>query len=266
MKKFTWFLGLAVIFITAGCFDTAEEITINDSGNGTYMSTLDMGKLLSMAKTMGGDKDEMKDIEKLKVDTLINLKDIKDSLKNLNDAERKIAATGTLKVNVDANEEKMNFVFTFPFSKPAEISDIQNVLKKSKQDVLDNIMQKIFSETGSNKSSNVMDMGDDNDKGGLTADLDEYYTTVYNKGMISHKVNKEKYAHVEDDKALKSMQELTQLGVSLNMKTIINLPRPAKKAEGKGIKLSDDKKKITLEGTLDDFFENASYFEYEIEY
>ena len=50
------------------------------------------------------------------------------------------------------------------------------------------------------------------------------------------------------------------------MKTVINLPKPAKKAEGKGVKLSEDKKKILMEGTLDDFFEDGSYFEYNIEY
>ena len=42
--------------------------------------------------------------------------------------------------------------------------------------------------------------------------------------------------------------------------------KPAKKAEGKGVKLSSDRKKVTIEGSLDDFFEDASYFEYEIEY
>ena len=59
---------------------------------------------------------------------------------------------------------------------------------------------------------------------------------------------------------------MAQLGMAINMKTIINLPKPAKKAEGKSLKLSDDKKKITMEGTLDDFFEDASYFEYDIEF
>jgi len=65
---------------------------------------------------------------------------------------------------------------------------------------------------------------------------------------------------------LKSMQEMAQMGMSVNMKTVINLPKPAKKAEGKGVKLSEDRKKITMEGTLDDFFEDGSYFEYNIEF
>ena len=221
---------------------------------------------------MGGGNDEMKDFEKLKTDTVVYLKDIKDSLKNLNDAEKKIAATGTLKIQVDAKEDKLNFTFTFPFSNTSEIAPIQNVLKKAKEDVIENIMAKLTGEEGNKK-------GDNEDvracltwektmskKKEMGANLDQYYTTVYEKGKFSRKLNKEKYANVRDDKTLKSMQEMAQMGMSVNMKTVINLPKPAKKAEGKGVKLSDDKKKITIEGTLDDFFEDGSYFEYNIEY
>ncbi len=96
--------------------------------------------------------------------------------------------------------------------------------------------------------------------------LDDYYIFTFEKGKITKKLNKEMYAKVNDDKSLSAMQQMGQMGVSANIKTIFNLPRPAKKAEGKGVKLSADKKKITIEGTLDDFFEDASYFEYEIEY
>jgi hypothetical protein len=266
MKKFSWFLGLAILIISSGCFDTLEEVTIAENGSGTFVNTLDMGKILGMAKSMGGGQDDLKDIEKLKMDTVINLRDIKDSLKNLNDAEKKIAGTGTLKIQIDANEEKMNFTFSFPFSKPADISGIQNVLKKSKQDVLDKIMEKIFLETGADKTNGMFDKGEKDEDESMSPNLDEYYSTVFEKGKMSRKLNKEKYARVEDDKSLKSLQEMAQMGLAINMKTVINLPKPAKKVTGKGLKLSEDKKKITMEGTLDDFFEDASYFEYDIEY
>src|SRR4030095_1953362 len=107
---------------------------------------------------------------------------------------------------------------------------------------------------------------DSEQKEEMDVNLDQYYTTVYEKGKFSRKLIKEKYAHIDDDKSLKSLKEMAQMGMPINMKTVINLPKPAKKAEGKGVKLSEDKKKITMEGTLDDFFEDASYFEYNIEY
>jgi len=266
MKKISWIAGLVVLIIFSGCFDTLEEVTINENGSGSFVNSLDMGKILGLAKTMGGGKDEMKDFDKLKMDTVIYLKDVKDSLKNLNAAEKNIAATGALKILVDATDDKMNFTFTFPFSKTSEIAGIQNILKKAKQDIIDDIMQKIMGEKGGKNEALLGNEDGDENKENMGANIDEYYTSVYEKGKFTRKLNKEKYANVEDDKSLKSLQEMAQLGMAINMKTIINLPKPAKKAEGKGLKLSDDKKKITMEGTLDDFFEDASYFEYDIEF
>ena len=266
MKKINWVAGLVVLVVFSGCFDTVEEVTLADNGSGTFVNSLDMGKMLGLAKTMGSGKDEMKDFDKLKMDTVINLKDIKDSLKNLNAAEKNIAATGKLRIQMDANDEKMNFSFSFPFSKTSEIDGIQNILKKAKQNIIGDIMQKIMGEEGGKNESMLGNEDGDEKNENMGANIDEYYSSLYEKGKFTRKLNKEKYAHVEDDKSLKSLQEMAQLGMAINMKTVINLPKPAKKTEGKGLKLSDDKKKITIEGTLDDFFEDASYFEYNIEY
>lgn len=271
MKKVSWIAGLLTLVAFTGCFDTVEEYTIAENGSGTYVSSIDMGKILGLAKTMGGG-EEMKEIEKLNIDTLINLKDIKDSLTKLNEAEKKVAATGTLKVKMDVKDEKFNFTFAFPFANASEIAPIQRILKKTKGDAIDGIMTKLMDEEGGKKEN-------DNKKKGLFGadeapemdeemgvNVDEYYTSSFEKGKFSRKLNKEKYATVGDDKTLQSLKEMAQMGMSVNMKTVINLPKPAKKAEGKGVKLSDDKKKITMEGTLDDFFEDGSYFEYTIEY
>lgn len=254
----------------SGCFDTVDELTIAENGSGTFVNSLDMGKMLALINTMGGGdiEGEMKKFKELKVDTIVNLKDIKDSLKKLSDAEKKIAATGTLRILVDAKEDKFNFTFTFPFSKTSEIAPIQNILKKAKTDVIENIMSTVTGEEGKKKNG-LFDTDEDNtdmQPDEMGANLDQYYTTVYEKSKFTRKLNKEKYATVSDDKMLKSLQEMAQMGMSVNMKTIINLPKPAKKAEGKGVKLSEDKKKITMEGTLDDFFEDGSYFEYNIEF
>jgi hypothetical protein len=163
MKKISWLAALVVLVLFCGCFDTLEEVTITENGSGTFVNSLDMGKMLGLAKTMGSGNDEMKDLDKLKMDTIINLKDIKDSLKNLNAAEKNIAATGTLKIQLDASDEKMNFTFTFPFSKTSEIAGIQDILKKAKQNIIDDIMQKIMGEKGS-KNEALLGNDDDDEK------------------------------------------------------------------------------------------------------
>ena len=65
---------------------------------------------------------------------------------------------------------------------------------------------------------------------------------------------------------MKSLQQMSSMGSPITANYVINLPRPAKKAEGKALKLSEDKKKVTISVTSDDFFETPSKFEYRIEY
>src|SRR6188474_601846 len=207
MKKISWIAGLIMLVVFSGCFDTVDEFTIAENGSGTFVNSLDMGKILGLLKTMGGGNDEMKEFEKLKTDTVVNLKDIKDSLKNLTDAEKKIAATGKLRVQVDAKEDKLNFTLTFHFSNTSEIGQIQNILKKAKGDVIENTMGKLTGEEGNKKGGNkedgdkgLFDMGDDEQPEEMGANFDQYYTAVYEKGKFSRKLNKEKYANVSDDK------------------------------------------------------------------
>jgi hypothetical protein len=44
------------------------------------------------------------------------------------------------------------------------------------------------------------------------------------------------------------------------------LPRPVKKAEGKNIKLSDDKKTVTISCPISDIYTAPHNFEYKVEY
>ncbi len=267
MKRLIVLPGLIALFILSGCFDTVEEITVNDNGSGMYVSSMDMGKMLGMAKGMGGDSKEMKEMEDMKTDTLIYLKDLKDSLRNLSAAEKKIIEAGTLKVKINVEKEIFGFTFSFPFSKTNDIKDIISVLNKTKQQILNKSMKNKFGKDDDPDKEGMFDIGaKDGDSEQVGSEINEYYNKTYGSNKLTNKVNKEKIAKIEEDESLKTLKEMSQMGITLNMKTVINLPKPVKKAEGKGVKLSDDKKKVTIEGSLDDFFENASYFEYEIEY
>lgn len=269
MKKISGLLVIALFFLS-GCFDTVQESTINDDGSGVFVSTMEMGKLLGMVKMIAGEKEEMKDMDKMKKDTTIYLKDVKDSIKNLSEAEKKLMDKGTLRVIMNMPDEIFSMAFTFPYAQPAELVTINSLLKKTKQNVMTDQMGK-FMGSKKNETDDKKAMDDNPVLGDMKPDsnsteVDDYYKYKYEKGKISKKLNKEMYANVDNDKSLTTLKEMSQMGMSTSMKTIINLPKPAKKAEGKAVKLSADRKKVTIEGSLDDFFENAAYFEYEIEY
>lgn len=260
MKKI---IGLAVFLaaiVLTGCFDMVEESTIESNGGGTYISTTDMSKMIGLAKMMGGGED-MKELENMKIDTLMNLNALKDSLQNLNESEKQILENGTLKIVMDMADERFYLSFTFPYSSPSDMETIASILKKTKKDIVSKQMNKLMPD-GKGEGAADEENKDDSENAGI----EEYYKSTYANGKLTRKVIQEKYENVTNDQGLKSMQEMAQMGMSATIKTIINLPSPAKKADGRGVKLSDDKKKVTIEGTIDDFFENPSQFEYEIEY
>jgi hypothetical protein len=186
---------------------------------------------------------------------------LKDSLPDLKEKEKQLLEKASLKVTLDADAEKFLLNFSFPFSRPGDIIIINDLLKKSGKKIMGDQMNRLMPDSGKG-SSDALSSG----SGDQEPDLDSYFDFTYEKGRFTKKLNKEKYANAENDKSLKSLQEMGQMGSPMKLKTILNLPKPAKKAEGAGIQLSEDKKKVTIEATIDDFFENPARFEYVIEY
>lgn len=259
MKKIICLSGLFIMLIVSGCFEITQESTIYADGSGVYSNITDMSAVIGMVKMMGGQ--ETKDLEKLKVDTLVSLAALKDSLPGLNEKEKQLLEKASLKVTLDADIEKFLLNFSFPFSRPGDIVIINDLLKKSGKKIMGDQMGKLMPDSGKS-GGDALTSG----SGEQEPDLDSYFDFTYEKGRFTKKLNKEKYANVENDKSLKSLQEMGQMGSPMKLKTILNLPKPAKKAEGAGIQLSEDKKKVTIEATIDDFFENPAKFEYVIEY
>lgn len=96
--------------------------------------------------------------------------------------------------------------------------------------------------------------------------FESYYDLAIEKGSIRRVLNKERYARAEEDEFLKGMRELSGMGLSMKSTYVINLPRPATKAEGKSLKLSEDKRKVTLSVDIDDFFDEPERLQYLIEF
>lgn len=257
MKRIFFALFFFTALTITGCFEVTQESTIHEDGSGIYTSSTDLGAMIGMLKSMGGA--DAKEIENIKKDTLVSLAYLIDSIGTLSDAEKKLLGKATLKILFNAADEKMLLAFSFPYNHPSDMATINELLKKTRTRAITKELESLSPGSG---------MGGDqgaNEKDGVP-DLDTYFDYVYSSGKISKILNKGKYAGIANDQGMKSLQEMGQMGAPMTLRTVINLPHPAKKAEGKGLKLSDDKMKITIEGSLDDLFDHPETFEYEIEY
>lgn len=253
MKKISFLSLIASVLLLTSC-DTTREISINENGSGTYSNTMDLSSIIGLAKMSGGEgMDELKD---KKMDTTILLASIVDSIPGLSADEKRIAQKGTMHIVMNIDDEKFLTKMDFPFTSVTELGTITKFSGTAMQEALKK-------QVGDKKGGGASPMGDDDMPTGA---IDQYFKYTYSKGLIQRTLIAEKYATVGDDKGMQSMKEMATQGLPMSNKTIIKLPKAAKKAEGKGVKLSDDKKTVTIEDSIEDFFDDGKALEYTIEY
>jgi hypothetical protein len=253
MKKLLGLVLIGSALAMTSC-ETTREISFNEDGSGTIVTTTDMSGLIAIAKMSGQGKEI--DKEEKAIDTMFSLEKIVDSIPDITDEQKILAKKGKLGFTMNMGEDKMMTKLHFPFSNAGEIPKLEQVAAK----VMEQTMKKQMGGEGDSSASPIPD--DAMPK----ASMDEYFTITYAKGLIEKKHIAEKYAKAADDKGMQALKEMAGEGMPMNTTLIFNLPKPAKKAEGKNVKLSEDKKKITIVNSVEDFFDDVTKLEFRIEY
>jgi hypothetical protein len=228
MKKFLLSLFTITTLFLAGCLETTQEITLNEDGSGTVSNKSDMGALIGLVKQMGGGA-ELDKAPQQELDSVISLAKNVDNLK----------------------EEKFTTNLSFPFTSPSQISDLNKLTNK----IMGSIMK--------DKMAEGAPMADQMPE---TSSFDDYYKVEFSNGELTKKVNKDKFEMAATDEYLKGMKEAAAMGLVMKATYVINLPRPAFKAEGKNVKLSEDKKKVTVSASIDEFFDDPAALEFKTKY
>ncbi|MBN8685508.1 MAG: hypothetical protein J0M10_00765 [Chitinophagales bacterium] len=251
MKRILFSLLTAATLFLAGCLEITQEITINEDGSGTFTVTNDLSALIGMAKQMGGDKP-MEGADRA-IDSTISMADAVDSIPDLTEEEKAIVRKGTLHINADMASEKFLTNLSFPFRSPEELGKVSA------------LSGKVMSETMKETTGAAMPMGEEAGAP-KPSSIEDYFDLQFSNGLLIKSLNKDKYANAAADEYLSGMKQSAAMGLEFKTTYVFNLPRPAKTAEGKGITLSEDRKKITIVASLDDFFDEPAKLEYKIEY
>jgi len=251
MKKFLSYLVVSCWLLLVGCFETTQEITINKNGTGVFSNTTDLSNMLGLLKQMGGEEAEKMENK----DTTILLKGAADSIPGLTNDQKDIVNRGKMKLLLNMKDEKLLVKLDFPFQKLSDVQMLKGILPSLSVSALKKLpgANQVPAGGGAGDSSKVKT-------------FDSYFDDVVSEKVISKTLNKPKYATAADDEFMKSLQQMSGMGSPVTVNYVVNLPRKAKKVEGKAVKLSDDKKKVTISVTSDDFFNDPSKFEYRIAY
>lgn len=256
MNKIRYGVAALLLFCLAGCYEVNEEITIDDKGAGTYLTKMDMSALIQMMQTMGGEEEMTKNGLDRAIDTTIGMKSILDSSQSATPEQKRLFKDGTMKLQLNVKESLFKADINFPFK---SFSDLQSLMSGSGTAGLAQVFKKVFSGPDSTQSSQQMqDQGFDQ--------INNVFDVTVTKGSIVRKLNEAKYKALMEKPELAQIKQMTGNGFEMMYTTTIKLPRPVKKADNALIKLSDDKKTVTIKYDLMKLFDTPEKFSYSISY
>jgi hypothetical protein len=252
MQKLLLSLFVSVMFLTSCSMH--EEIDLTKEGNGHYQVAIDMSAMFEMMKSMGGSEKIPDSLSKQKRDTTFSLANMIDSSGGSFSAEEKAYFhNGTMHIKMDMEANKMDVVMKFPVKNAIDLKNFFAVWNKV--DSLNKLKKALANEDeqGGNEMPNPMSgSGLDGMTNNLPVKPSPYNITDSSIERIAQ--SKEEVMGDMGEQAQGAAMFMNQI----SMMTTIKLPRPAKKLEGKNVKLSDDKKSIFFSASMQDMMDDPA--------
>ena len=258
-KRISVYLVIPLLLLT-GCLEVTQNLAINKDGSGVISSTTDLSQAVTLAMQMAGDKIKE---QKMNMDTTVRFNTMFDSAKNMSAANKELLKNGLVHVVMRMDDNKYLITSSIPFKKMADIEKINSAMQKDVSGrFLDNALKEAMKQSNTRDTSSLPEPP----QAPALSLPENYFILTCKNGLISRTADKTKLALLDQDEMLNQMKQIGAMGAPLKTNFVIQLPRPAKKFEGKNLTLSDDKKTVTISNELNDLFEDPSLFEFRVEY
>ncbi|MFT3825836.1 MAG: hypothetical protein QM731_18095 [Chitinophagaceae bacterium] len=259
MIKLRFLLLTLFCFLLVSCYEVNEEIDIKADGSGTYVANMDMGQLLEMLQSFAGEEELSKEGMDRPIDTTILMSSVLDSAKDVTPEQKAVMKDGKLAFKMNVKEKIFKLNTSFPYS---GLNNLQVLMTSGKNGAgLTDIFKNIFGGKGEDKSKQL-DAPVDPDMG----DFSDIFDVTVKDGLISKKLNVDKFKALSSRPEMEQVKQLSGSGMEVMYTTTIHLPRPVKKADNPLIKLSEDKKTVTMKYNMLQLLDTPEKFSYTIEY
>jgi hypothetical protein len=262
MKKINILLLGLSLFCFTSCFDITEEFTLNADGSGEYSMTMDMYRMIEMMSSMAGEKGLKgnKDYDQV-MDSSFSFKPIIDTAKNLSDEQRLLFREAGFNMRMHLKEKQSYMRFRFPFTRPDNLAKLyaeaplaMDIVGSKKPEINDAAASKPGRSSVMPQSGAARDITRSN----------AYYTIRHDRNHFEKRIDTTAFkAYLEKDSMLVQMAPMLQ---EAKMVTVIHLPRPAAKVDGKAASLSKDRKTLTLTCTFEEYFLHPELMDVKVEY
>ncbi|HUQ65243.1 MAG TPA: hypothetical protein VM101_03765 [Flavitalea sp.] len=256
MKRIRISVAVIISVMFAACYEINEDITITEKGTGTYSTRMDMSALLQMMQSMASEEEIQKSGLNRSIDTVIHLKSMMDTAKDVTPQQRRLFQEGTMKMKIDLKENIFNADVNFPFQ---SFNDLQSLMSGSGTGGLSEVFKQVFAKKDSTQGTNM------EDQGGLDQ-MNNVFDVTISKNTIARKLNRLKFDSLMAKPEVAQAKQMVGGGFEILYITTIRLPRPVKKTDNEMIKLSADKKTVTIKYDLLKMFDTPEKFSYSIQY
>lgn len=263
MKCLRYILVLVLLGFLASCYEVNEEIVINEDGSGTYLTKMDMSQLLQMMQSLAGEEELTKDGLDKAIDTTIRLKDMLDSAQDVTPEQKALMANGTMKMQMNIQQKLFKMDLHFPYTGYDNLQKLMAGQGNNGAGITD-VIKKFFG--GDKEPAPDTTLIIDEAKEPDMQDIANIYDVTVKNGLISKKINNEKFKSLTARPEMAQVKKLGASGMEILYTTTIKLPRPVKKADNPLIKLSEDKKTATMRYNLLELLETPEKFAYTLEY
>lgn len=262
MKFLRYTLVLVLLGFLVSCYEVNEEIVVNEDGSGTYVTKMDMGQLLELMQSFAGEEELSKDGLDRSIDTTIRMKDMLDSSKDVTPEQKALLAGGTVKMQMNIKDKLFKMDMNIPYS---GYNNLQKLMagQGGGAGLTDAFKQFFGGDTNPQRDTTKII---DEAREPVMQDIAGIYDVTIKNGLISKKTNTEKYKALLARPEMEQVKKLASSGMEILYTTTIKLPRPVKKADNTIIKLSEDRKTVTMRYNLLDLLENPEKFAYTLEY
>jgi hypothetical protein len=185
-------------------------------------------------------------------------KSLLDSAKEATAEQKELMKDGKMKMQMNIKEKIFKMDMSFPYK---DLNSLQALMsgKAGGGTGMSTALKNVFGKKEGESDSAAP-------KGPDMGDFAAIYNVTIKNGLIEKKVNAAKYKEIMDRPEMAQMKQLTSSGMEVLYTTTIKLPRAAKKTDNAMIKLSDDKKTVTMKYNLLELLENPEKFTYTIQY
>ncbi len=255
-KRFLSFLIICFLFI--GCLETTDGLTINEDGSGIYTMEIDISGMftrMEMMKPEDSTAGSGVPANRKNFDSTVFFQSFVDTATDLTNEEKALLRNARAHIKINEKEKLFKIIMTYPFSRLTDVAQIMALNGSGKGS---NAVQRIFKDKQVSQDSSEVEPN--------TPNFTDMYQMTYKDGLLERKIKPEKLRELEEQFKMAGENGMEEMISSIKINSVINLPRPAKLIKGEKVKLSGNKKTVTINCTMKDILANPKAVEYSIQY